>query len=80
MIDLDRIPREIYFQLVELMGRKEAESFIKKKHYNFLAITHKIIYLRLKKFFKKKPRIFLLVFAIILASIVLFYLSPFLAI
>lgn len=80
MIDLDKIPKATYFQLVELMGKENAESFIKKKQYNFRAISNMIIYLQLKIFFKKKPRLSLLILTIIVALVILYYLDLFLII
>ncbi|RQV94555.1 MAG: hypothetical protein EH224_10100 [Calditrichaeota bacterium] len=80
MIDLDKIPKDDYLQLVELMGKEDAEAFIEKKQYNYYDISLKILFLRLKKNIKKKPRLFLLIFLIILALVILYYLDLFLII
>lgn len=80
MIDLDKIPENDYLQLVELMGKVDAEAFIEKKQYNYYDIALKILYLRLKRKIKKKPRLYLLIFLIILALVILYYLDMYLII
>jgi hypothetical protein len=72
MIDSNKIPDYTYHQLVELMGKAEAEAFILKVEYSYRAISNKIFLLQINKFIKEKPILFIL---IILAILYCFYLE-----
>lgn len=47
MIDFDKIPKQTYDELVNLIGKKKAEEYIKKEKYNYKSITYMILYLKL---------------------------------
>jgi len=67
LIDKDKIPESIYDELVEILGQDEAEKFISKEHYNFRAISNKILIERLKQRYGKRFWIyFWIAFAILM--------------
>ena len=80
MIDLDKIPKVHYLQLVELLGKEDAETFIQKANYNYKDITLRILILRLKINYKMNPKLFILILSLIIALVVLYFLDLFLII
>jgi len=80
MIDFEKIPISTYLELVELMGKENAEAFIKEELYNYRALTNKILYLRFVKKIKKRPWILVVVIILIVLSILYYYLDMFLII
>ena len=80
MIDLDKIPISTYLQLVELMGKEEAEGFIKNENYNYRIISIRILYLQIRSAIKKRPKLFLLILIVIIIAIVYYYLDMYLII
>lgn len=78
MIDLDKIPISAYLQLVELMGKEEAEEFIEKENYNYRIISVRILYLQIRNSVKKRPKLFILALIAIIIAIVYYYLDMYL--
>lgn len=80
MIDFDKIPKLTYHQLVKLIGKEAAEKYIEKEKYNFGAVTNKILFLQLRNFIKKKPKLFLVIILLIVILLVYYLLDLFLII
>jgi hypothetical protein len=77
MIDLKKIPKPIYEELVALMGEVEADRFILKHDYHIWVIVYRIRYLELASLYRRKPLLFTVVAVVILASIIGFFIWDF---
>ena len=80
MIDHNKIPDEAYQQLVELIGKEEAESFIKKVNYDFRSISIRIFYFQIKRAIKENPRLSLIIFILVIALLIYYLLDMFMVI
>lgn len=74
MIDHTKIPKSVYNELVNLIGKENAEGYIEKQGHNYGAITNKIILERLKQRFGKRFWIYFW-FSIALIAIVYFIMQ-----
>ena len=80
MVDFNKIPYHLYKELVNMMGKEEAEKYIKKENHNFEAVNLKILRLKIKAEIKKRPILFLIIFFIIILLLVFYFLDMFLVI
>lgn len=80
MIDFEKIPKEIYLELVDLIGEEEAKSYVIKNNYHYKLIVNKILWTRIKLYYKKKPIVLILVIAIIFIILIFYILDLFLII
>jgi hypothetical protein len=69
MIDRVKIPDYTYKELNDLFGYDKAEEILNEKHYNFIAIQHKILSEKLKKKFGNRFRIFFWIVVLLIAMI-----------
>ncbi len=70
MIDFDRIPKEVYDELVSLIGEERAQECVKKNNYNYRMISNVIFFYRARMLFKRYP---LQIILILLILILLFW-------
>ncbi|MEN8249773.1 MAG: hypothetical protein ABFS32_12640 [Bacteroidota bacterium] len=75
MIDKDKVPESTYRELVELMGKEKAEAYMEGELYNYQAIAYKIAVLRVRRFIRKRPLVFILLVIGVIATIVLWYMA-----
>jgi hypothetical protein len=53
MIDYDRVPNDLYEELVNLLGKDKADKYIKSIGYSYRAINNKILSIYLSRFIRK---------------------------
>lgn len=70
MIDFDRIPKEVYDELVSLIGEQKAQECVKNNNYNYRMISNIIFFYRAKMICKRYP---LQIVFILLLLILLFW-------
>ena len=63
--------RELYKELIDLIGKKRAEKYMQKKYFSPTAIGLTIFFERTKKFAKNNPLKFIIILGVILLILVL---------
>ena len=73
MKELNGLPEQLYYELVEIVGKEKAEEYLKKVKYNYYAVVNHILYLQILGFIKRSPiNSFIIIIAIILLLFLLF--------
>lgn len=62
MFDYSRIPKNTYYELVELMGKADAENYIKSVQYDYRSVMVKILELHVKQLCRTHQKIIILGF------------------
>jgi hypothetical protein len=70
MLDDNKIPQKTYIELCELMGKEEAEEYIKRHNYYFHEVQKKILLLTLKNSIKNHPILFIIIGTTIIGFII----------
>jgi hypothetical protein len=60
MIDRNKIPDPLYFELIDLLGHQKAEEFVIRVNYNFKAINNKVLYESFKRRLGKRYWIYIM--------------------
>ena len=74
---LEDIPKPAYEELKELIGEAEAIDYIKKVNYSYRTIAQRILYIRIRRFLSKKHPIYAVLFLILLALLIVYFLRDF---
>lgn len=77
MMTPEEYKREIYKELIDLIGKEKAEKYMQKKYFSPTAIGLTIFFERAKKFAKNNPKMCIIILGImllILAVIIKYYL------
>lgn len=75
MIDFDRIPEPLYYELVDLFGEEQTERYIHKVNYNLSRINRDLFMFKVYAFYKKnKWTLLMMLLSIFGAIIFTFYL------